>query len=138
MSKFRSGWVSNSSSSSFIVIGSAPIIIPEVTGDKLHVPAEFEGETDFGWGPAKHKDLGSRINFSYLQAEDHAPYLDMLEEVLKESFDIQIISWKVHGYIDHASSAREGMNIEMFESKETLKQFLFAPDSIIHEDNDNY
>jgi hypothetical protein len=42
------------------------------------------------------------------------------------------------GYIDHASSASEDKNIEMFKSKDKLERFLCCSDSLIHTDNDNY
>lgn len=85
----------------------------------------------------------------------------MLEKVLKEKFpDIQTIlpvlgDWKCenktvehpvwgneiymkYGYIDHSSSACEDQNLEMFETEENLKNFLFNNSSYIQNDNDNH
>ena len=73
----------------------------------------------------------------------------MLEEVIKENSDITNIIYcisddidntenKQWGYIDHQSAACEGENIEMFENKRKLKDFIFGIDSYIHTDNDNH
>lgn len=151
--KFRNGFVSNSSSSSFIVIG-----------DKEEVdiyPNEYNwfnigdnGETEFGWGPKIIRNPWARINFAYLQSQriENKEWKEMLFEVLSEklgvpqnqinvtlseeysALDSNDVKW---GYIDHQSSSVEGKNTEMFEDKETLRRFLFACDSEIVLDNDN-
>lgn len=136
--KRRNGFVSNSSSSSFIVIGDANLYIPELTVETLRIPGTFGGEEAFGWQVATYDDLGSRLNFCVLQSEDNKEYREMLETVLKEVFTIDSIHYNVDGYIDHASSAREQENTEMFDSEENLKRFLFSHDSLIENDNDNY
>ena len=69
--------------------------------------------------------------------------LHMLESVLKEELKVKHRVWNLEpingeGNIDHQSNAGGDENVEMFDSKDSLKQFLFAPDSVIHEDNDNY
>ena len=45
---------------------------------------------------------------------------------------------KDYAYIDHQSSADAGRNIEMFKDDQSLIRFLFAEDSYIQGDNDNY
>ena len=141
--KIREGFVSNSSSSSFVGIGTS--------GEKQEINLEEDstwyiigeqGETEFGWGPYKIKDIHSRINFAYIQATaiEHQGWQDMLEEVLRENLNLRIdccitSDWsksassnsskyvKEYGYIDHQSSATEGENIEIFDSKENLYNF---------------
>lgn len=160
--KTRKGFVSNSSSSSFIVISEGPQDAKLRIDDNVFILGEF-GEIEFGWQVRKYNDICSKINFCYLQAResDNQDYKDMLEKVLKEKFpDIHTIlpilgDWNCdektiehpvwgndiqmrYGYIDHQSSAYEGQNIEMFESEDKLKNFLFNNSSYIQNDNDNY
>lgn len=163
--KIRNGFVSNSSSSSFIVIGTGELKIPDHNGDILNVPWDHGGQTEFGWGPKTYYDFGSRLNFAYMQTqyasqngdillqkalehiEGHSnSWLHMLEAVLRKNLGVTTINWNLDvdnfsgdgGYIDHQSNAREGENTEMFDSMGELERFLFAEDSIIEEDNDNH
>jgi hypothetical protein len=71
----------------------------------------------------------------------------MLEEIIREELDVEDIVWNIatsyrdkgiEGYIDHQSSAGEGQNIEIFNSKEILRSFLFNKESYIQLDNDNH
>ena len=109
------------------------------------------GETEFGWEEKEINDVGSKINFAYLQTMYAANprWLGMLEKVIREATGVTEITWKLvdeydpkdgrqWGYIDHQSSAEEGKNTEMFDSEEDLKAFLFGSGSYIHEDNDNH
>jgi len=158
--KIRTGFVSNSSSSSFLTIGTGKFTIPIINSHILTVPDDTGGEFEFGWGPANHYDFGSKLNFAYLQSlykfQNQEPLLDkalqaieghsnkwllMIEEVLKKHLCISSIIWNLSfdtGYIDHQSCAAEDSNTEIFESIETLEDFLFREDSFITEDNDNY
>jgi hypothetical protein len=150
--KIRNGFVSNSSSSSFIVIGNDILVEPK--HEKILIVDKNLGTTEFGWNRHKIDDWGSRVIFAYLQSVQFseldeksfqaAGWLRMLEKVLT-NHGFETIIWKVGpdsednwGYIDHQSSSEEGKNIEMFESEEKLERFLFAKDSYIMTDNDNY
>jgi len=71
--KIRNGFVSNSSSSSFIVDGADIFKIPgmpKTLKDRktLIVPFIFGGETCFGRQRENYSDFGSRLNWAYLQA----------------------------------------------------------------------
>ena len=148
--KIRKGFVSNSSSSSFIVIGDGPLKELKIDGTVI---IGQHGETEFGWENTVYDGVWSRINFAYLQAVDRSEWLEMLEDILKEHLGCTEIVYLINtsydekpdsehgpyvrGYIDHQSAACEGSNTEMFESKEKLKQFLFCADSYIQGGNDN-
>jgi len=158
--KIRTGFVSNSSSSSFLTIGIGKFTIPIVNSYILTIPDDTGGEFEFGWGPNTHYDFGSKLNFAYLQSlyknRDQDPLLDkaieaveghsnkwllMIEELLKKHLNVSEIIWNLDldtGYIDHQSCAAEDSNIEIFESIEILENFLFREDSFITEDNDNH
>lgn len=142
--KNRSGFVSNSSSSSFIVMKPGPInnqILPA----KL-VIGEL-GECEFGWEFGVHDNFYSKLNFAWLQAQQNEKWMVMLycvlckhgaeqiESILSDDWDVP---GKRHAYIDHQSSAVEGENTEIFDDEETLEMFLFCPNCYIQCDNDNY
>ena len=138
--KIRSSFVSNSSSSSFVVINARGGYIKPALNDNL-VVGKYFGCSEFGWGPEEDiGDFGSRVIWAYLQSESvNNKYLQMIEKVIKENSNVQNIEWKVLGYIDHQSKIRERPeNEEIFKSKEVLKDFLFGADSYIHVDNDNH
>jgi hypothetical protein len=152
--KFREGFVSNSSSSSFVIIGSSGKRVP---GSNL-LPADdgvlhfgLHGVTEFGWGPDTVQDVQSRINFAYLQTQfpqSDPKWIGMLENVIRRETGLTEIAWdvtsnynapegKVWGYIDHQSAASEGRNTEIFDSEDVLTAFIFDQDSLIELDNDN-
>lgn len=98
--KVRNGFVSNSSSSSFIVISDEDLEIPEFYNQvkkNLVIPNDFGGNFQFGWEKIRYSHFNDKLNWAYLQAQyastAGAPgkkeiYLQMLEEVLKEVFGI--------------------------------------------------
>jgi len=142
--KRRVGFVSNSSSCSFVIIENN-IIDYNIDGDFI---IGEDGNIEFGWDVKDYCDTPSKINFAILQAMDanKDEWMKMIFDVIKDHTGCDDIIVKItndflkpnYGYIDHASSSVEGSNIEMFESADKLKQFLFSDDSYIHTDNDNY
>jgi len=144
--KVRKGFVSNSSSSSFIVIKDSSQILDYVVPDELIVDTSL-GQSEFGWEVGKFNDVGSKIIFSYLQTiySNNNDWLQMLIKVIKDHTGTSEIIWNItieyisggigYSYIDHQSTAPA--NTEMFENEETLKVFLFGRDSYIQTDNDN-
>jgi hypothetical protein len=158
--KIRSAFVSNSSSSSFIIIDASNGY--NYYGRNEYTWEMFENETlvvdskigqcQFGWEPYVFKDPGDRIIFSYLQTvyAKRLDWLEMLEKVIKKNTKVKKIIWNISleykederkgkswAYIDHQSSAEEGRNFEMFVNMKTLKDFIFGSNSKIITDNDN-
>lgn len=165
--KIRNGFVSNSSSSSFIVINNnysndgknqAKKILSssmERNYGMIFIPDKY-GHSEFGWDIDDFHDFYSKLNFCFLQTrytneQTKQQWQDMIMEIFSEDFDIDANHFDLSlidkgegynentgGYIDHASCSGEGMNTEMFESKEQLRRFLYSDQSYIHTDNDNY
>jgi hypothetical protein len=146
--KIRTSFVSNSSSASFVIINAS--LGYESFDDKFladDIVFGRLGETEFGWGTYVVRDIYSRINFAYLQTQYAEKHLDMLEEVIREHIGSDVpITWDMSidscadnwAHIDHQSSAVEDENMEIFDSEENLKDFLFGKGSYIQLDNDNY
>lgn len=165
--KERTDFVSNSSSSSFIVNSKNIIytkndlksLVNDMTLwtyddiDYRLIPCGHIGEICFGWDFRFYKELGDKINFCAIQAiyaknsnycDKNVDYWKMLVDVLHEILEDDSVKFieeykavgHSHCYIDHQSSAQEGCNMSMFQSKESLKEFLLT-DSYIEGGNDN-
>lgn len=160
--KIRKGFISNSSSSSFIVISDkGKFELKDSFVGKVFNDSARLGNCEFGWENVKYDDPYSKINYAFLQSYygKRKDWLKMLEDVIKEhtgaskvSFDISPDGYEgfvwnkaehsdeesVWGYIDHQSCVDEDDSMAyMFESKEILKNFLFNSESHIQNGNDN-
>lgn len=177
----RNDFVSNSSSSSFIVISDKNIKKYDFKDEPPHALPNRLGNYEFGWSFIKYHDFYSKLNFCALQIHDinlqkkyiqtydysgikdkisldiikkrHKHILEMVKEydkcwdmlvkVCHDNFNLDIMlktddtiehMW---AYIDHQSSASEGCNMEMFESEDSLYNFLASVDSYVATGNDN-
>ena len=154
--KIRISFVSNSSSSSFVVVDPAGSYndLPIHGSEDEAFSIGKHGETEFGWGPDVIIDADSRVNFAYLQTlytneETRNKWQTMIQHALwryigtKEMTSLLSLEYKIPegmkwGYIDHQSNAGEGENIEIFEDQNILEKFLFGEHSKIVLDNNNH
>jgi len=150
--KVRNGFVSNSSSSSFVVSGPGKMILKNALVGTTYVIGA-KGKREFGWEEDKTSDFDSKVNWAALQAmyatDDYLLEMRMymLENVIKEhtgAVHVDIVLQKDkydepgYGCIDHQSTSRENEYfLEIFESEQELKEFLFCPKNYVQGGNDN-
>lgn len=145
--KVRMGFVSNSSSSSFVVIGDGENLVSVELNEGRWEDLRDCGTTEFGWEVEYHRTVYDRVNFAYLQAlyVNNTEWIEMLDQVIMEHTGATAVDsgffrseYGVEGgYIDHQSCSSDDENTEMFESKEVLKNFLFDKASYVKTQNDN-
>jgi hypothetical protein len=142
--KTRSGFVSNSSSSSFIICGSSGVRvkIPDyLINDGVLTLNEGIGETEFGWGPDAYYPIDHRLSLCVVALQyinDRSYYADMLSGVIKledPRITEVVIPSEDYGYIDHQSIPEL---TSMYDNVEKLRDFLFDASSYIRTDNDNH
>jgi len=143
--KIRLGFVSNSSSSSFVIIGDSGI---RDTYDQINVVDNIlligeTGETEFGWGPEVITDISARVNLAAILAAHDTTQMDSFIATMKKvNPDIEKVSFHASEggwntcYVDHQSF--DSMAASVYEDKDSLDRFIFDQNSEIHLDNDNY
>jgi len=112
-------------------------IVPNDQGEIILTGGEF------GWEQETYRGSTTKANYCAVDTEGNPELRATLEKVIKDHtgaksvvFDITTdYSGDYHSYIDHESV---GTSHEAFESEETLKEFIFNPESCLITDNDNH
>jgi hypothetical protein len=115
------------------------IPIPDDNGI-VHVDTD-----EYGWEECEYNDLYSRLSYAATYALNYGSEenKELLTEVIKQysgakevlyDHNNNPVYWK-HGYIDHQSTDTVA---DIFESRESLVNFLFNPNSYFITDNDNH
>jgi hypothetical protein len=132
----------NSSSSHSITIADSGGLLDTIYPDENGVITLTGGE--WSWEVEDYNDAQTKANYcavdiSYQFSEERCDLSleDLLIEVIKEHTGAKEVRIKIDedSYIDHQSV---GTSLDAFVDKETLKTFLFNPESTLHTDNDNH
>lgn len=128
----REVFETNSSSSHSISISNKEGMLETILPDEDGVIYLQGG--DFGWEYEKYNDALTKANYC-AQDNGHNPNrTNMLIEVIMEHTGAKSVIIERQGYIDHQSC---GTSYAAFVDNETLKQFIFNPNSILYTGNDN-
>lgn len=148
MQQVRRGAFETNSSSSH----SLTIIPGSYIPDMLNVDSGYcdvyPGE--FGWAEETFTDAPTKASYcltfikNYTPEKERTQLESMLVDVIKEVTGAEAVEFKKSsnkynewGYIDHQSCylcAEEGV----FNSRQSLRDFIFNPDSVLRTDNDNH
>lgn len=94
----------------------------------------FLGGEEFDWEWERYTDALTKATYCAQDCWHDPDKRDMLIEVLQEQTGAITIEFDDSGYIDHQSS---GTSHDAFISKQSLKDFIFNPKSILFTGNDN-
>lgn len=144
----------SSSTHSILILGGEFVAdkIPLIDGKCQIYPGEF------GWEVETYHDATTKASYAYTHARSMVnryqkdpeiaaaqqrnmqEHLQMLRRVLSAGTGAEIVFCTMgaedeYGYIDHQSA---GVCEEAFASDETLRNFIFNPESELHTDNDNH
>lgn len=123
----------NSSSTHSISISYATklfdTIIPDNDGNII-----LSSKQDFGWEWKKYNDAKTKAIYAAIETQYNQQHREMLEDVIKQHTGAKEVYFDVSGNIDHQSI---GTVITAFDTKETLKNWLFNPESWLFTGNDN-
>jgi len=151
MKKIRNAVFETNSSSSH------SISVSEVNSDELMDNVMVMNENDdvviepgeFGWEQEVYNDSVTKASYMLTYIKNYCgdreeEFESMFKDVIKEQTGCNDVilnesgdQYYKFGYIDHQSSSDDQLHW-VFESKETLRQFIFNRESILETDNDNH
>ena len=137
----KSDFETNSSSTHSISIDDSGANYTSITPDRDGNIVLKGGQ--FGWEIGDFNDPLTKANYCAVDQLSDEDNIKMLKNVLMEqtgakrivfdfSEDYKHTNWS---YIDHQSV---GTSNNAFKSEETLRDFIFSKDSVLHTDNDNH
>lgn len=152
MKVIRHGLFETNSSSTHSISISDKAGVLDILPVEAGVCKVYPGE--FGWEEDTYHGAVIKASYCLTHAKSRPEYglgdgereLQMLEEVIKENTGAEKVEFVPNddgfhpwGYIDHQSIECDGGAGEpAFASKESLKSFIFNPDSWLKIDNDNH
>lgn len=142
----------NSSSTHSISISNRGTYTSLTVDENGIVKLGKHGKTEFGWTGGRIDDPDSRANYAMLQAvySSVPEYITLVERVILDqtganevvdlmSHDYDLPEGKVWAYIDHQSCIYEDDQMEdIFESYDSIRDFIFNTKSFVYLDNDNH
>lgn len=147
--KIREGFISNSSSSCFVVVSNngnyhRPSL--EINNGTLIIGDH--GNMEFGWEFEKFYGFWDKVNWAVMQAHYSnmsEQRIAMIKKVIMDAYpevkeiDIRLKSDddggdRYSGYIDHQSV---GESEEIFDNESILRNFIFGANSYVQGGNDN-
>lgn len=137
----RNTFETNSSSTHCVTICNSSETYSPITFDNTTLEVT-PGE--FGWEYEFYDYFEDKVSYAYTYAVNSGTPedLELLKEVILENTNIERVifsqtedRWYSNGYIDHQS---EDEAATIFESKDSLTNFLFNKGSSVLTDNDNH
>ena len=134
--KHRLGFVSNSSSSSFVVLGTKKDYVPEkIDCPQFFVPFHSGGETEFSRECFDYTDFGSKLNVALFMAESwdfsNREKRLSLQDV---DWDGEQVFWKAHGPGEFMNLV--GMVRRVVEKRLGKEMIVLLDNGDIYEDDD--
>jgi hypothetical protein len=93
--KIRTDFVSNSSSSSFIVISNTNLEKLDFYGQTITVPSPEQGNCEFGWQFKEYRSFGAKLNFCALLITDAKRLSRSIEYYKKYLENHNISNWEI-------------------------------------------
>lgn len=146
----------NSSSSHSLTVGSSDSLAGTFPKEMLRAGKVPVRVGEFGWEYRRYFEPINKVRYLVTQITDGEPPQvggedEVTAHLVKENQDFRLLAEVVKaqsgcdlvvepgsGYIDHQSARGEkGVGMELFESADQLRHFIFSPDSFIQTGNDN-